>query len=493
MLKKSATYFLTVILFAVILSIPLRSIAQPGSSKQVTAPTFSSSDTMIQQAFQWASAMALSYRGDPADKVGPWYEAALPARDAFCMRDVSHQSIGAEILGMSAENENMFRWFSKSISESKDWCSYWEINKYAVPAPVDYANDKEFWYNLNANFDVLYAQWKLYEWTGNRMYIDDPAVVNFQQRTVNEYIDRWILQADSLISRNPHPNVPVPYDRNNSFHSSRGMPSYSEGAGELIMGVDLVASIQRALLTYARILELKGEKGKAHRYQDKAAAYKNVLEQQWWDNDAQLYHTYYNTDKKFGKQEGETFLLWFDVLTDNQRLEKTVAHIASQKWNAENTSYLPYLFYKFGYWNEAKDYIKILNDPSTERREYPEVSYGVIEGIVHGLMGITPSASKNMLSTLLRDTGSHRYKLSGLQLLKTTVTIEHLNPASTVVSNDGNKGFTWRVCFQGAGKQALVNGKPSKLRLKMRQERQQSISYLDIYVKPGAQIKVELQ
>jgi hypothetical protein len=80
-----------------------------------------------------------------------------------------------------------------------------------------------------------------------------------------------------------------------------------------------------------------------------------------------------------------------------------------------------------------------------------------------------------------------------LQLLKTTVTIEHLNPASTVISNDGNKGFTWRVCFQGPGKQALVNGKPSKLRLKTRQERQQSISYLDIYVKPGAQIKVELQ
>ena len=435
--------------------------------------------------------MALTYRGDPADPVGPWYEAALPARDAFCMRDVSHQSIGAEILGLSAENENMFRWFSKSISESKDWCSYWEINKNAVPAPVDYANDKEFWYNLNANFDVLYAQWKLYEWTGNKMYIDEPAVVNFQQRTVNEYIDRWILQADSLISRHPHPNAPVPYDPSNSFHSSRGMPSYSEGAGELIMGIDLVASIQRALITYAGILSLKGEKEKASHYRDKAATYKQVLEQQWWDNDAQLYHTYYNTDKKFGKQEGETFLLWFDVLTDNHRLKKTIEHIASQKWNAENTSYLPYLFYKFGYWEQAKNYISILNNPATERREYPEVSYGVIEGIIHGLMGVSPSASTNELKTILRGEQTHSYKISGLKLLQTTITLEHSGPRITVIRNDGQTGFKWQAGFPGSHKKALIDGKSTTL--KSRQEHGHIVSYVNTYVKPGTVVKIEVK
>src|SRR5689334_642444 len=112
---KYASAFLKFAL-TLILAVPMYGFAQTNSSQPRTAPEFSSSDTMIQQAYQWASAMALSYRGDPADKVGPWYEAALPARDAFCMRDVSHQSIGAEILGMRAENENMFGWFSKSIS-----------------------------------------------------------------------------------------------------------------------------------------------------------------------------------------------------------------------------------------------------------------------------------------------------------------------------------------------------------------------------------------
>ncbi|MCC6683845.1 MAG: hypothetical protein IT247_02125 [Bacteroidia bacterium] len=73
--------------------------------------SFASSDTAIQNAFHRAKEMALHYKGNPKDSVGPWYEAALPSRYAFCMRDVSHQCIGAEILGMSKENKNMLTLF----------------------------------------------------------------------------------------------------------------------------------------------------------------------------------------------------------------------------------------------------------------------------------------------------------------------------------------------------------------------------------------------
>ena len=49
--------------------------------------------------FEWAKDVSLRYvrQGDP---VGPWYEAALPGRDAFCMRDVSHQVDGSLALGL---------------------------------------------------------------------------------------------------------------------------------------------------------------------------------------------------------------------------------------------------------------------------------------------------------------------------------------------------------------------------------------------------------
>lgn len=140
---------------------------------------FTSSDKVLQKAYEWAKKTALSYSHSDLDPVGFWYEAALPKREAFCMRNVSHQSVGAQILGLQPHNKNMFSLFAKNISEAKDWCSYWEINRYNVPVPADYLNDKEFWYNLNANPDMLQACMKMYDWTGDDDYISSPTFTNF--------------------------------------------------------------------------------------------------------------------------------------------------------------------------------------------------------------------------------------------------------------------------------------------------------------------------
>ena len=59
---------------------------------------FTSSDKKLEETYKWAQQMALSYAHDRNDSVGAWYEAALPQREAFCMRDVSHQTVGAQIL-----------------------------------------------------------------------------------------------------------------------------------------------------------------------------------------------------------------------------------------------------------------------------------------------------------------------------------------------------------------------------------------------------------
>ena len=124
---------------------------------------------------QWAKEKALSYAHDDSDPVGFWYEAALPNREAFCMRDVSHQSVGAEILGLSKHNRNMLLKFAQNISESKDYASYWEIKRYNQPAPVDYESDRDFWYNLPANFDLIFTMNRLFEWTQDSTYIEHPS------------------------------------------------------------------------------------------------------------------------------------------------------------------------------------------------------------------------------------------------------------------------------------------------------------------------------
>jgi len=453
---------------------------------------FSSSDKKMEQAFVWAKSMALHYKGHPNDPVGPWYESALPPRDAFCMRDVSHQSIGAEILGLKLENRNMLTLFASNISASKNWCSYWEINKSGKPAPEDYRNDHEFWYNLPANFDVLYASWRLYLWTGDKYYINNPAFVHFQEKTVKEYINTWVLSADSMLNRPAHPNAPVPFNESDSFHRCRGLPSYSEGVANLKTGADLLAALYRGLLTYSAILAEKGHQKEAALYIHKAEKYRQQLEANWWDEKDKLYYTYYSNDGHFGKDEGETFLLWFDALKDNARVTQTLAHLSSKTWNVENTSYLPLIFYNKGSWDKARDYILYLSDETTARREYPEVSFGVIEGIVQGLMGIAPNARTHSVSTIYKTTDAGNASVSNLPLLNTVVNVAHLDTHQSSLTNSGKQQLKWKAMFYGSYHHAYVDHKLVTIRQETDLQGK-IISFVETAVKPGQQVKVSLK
>ncbi|NRF41915.1 hypothetical protein [Pedobacter foliorum] len=409
--------------------------------------TFTSSDAALQTAFGRAKEMALSYKGKPGDPVGPWYESALPPRSAFCMRDVAHQSIGGEILGLNKENKNMLRLFVSNISASKDWCSYWEINHLGKPAVEDYRNDKEFWYNLNANFDVLTTNWKLYLWTGDEEYIKGAAFENFHEKSVTSFIDSWVLQADSLLSRPTHPNAPVPFNDEDSFHRCRGLPSYSEGVPNIKMGVDLIGAIYRGLMSYASILDVKGKAKEAKLYRKKAAAYQKSIDDLWWNESASLYNTYYSTDHKFGMEEGETFLLWFDALKDGDRKEKTIQHLLSKDWNVENLSYFPLIMYQNGQAEKAYNYMLHLTNPETKRREYPEVSYGVVKGFVEGLMGLEADARFDRITTLYRGKKESISEIKDVPVLKTLITVKHVGNKRSRLTNNGKKKVLWQPRF----------------------------------------------
>lgn len=452
---------------------------------------FISSDKALEQSFNWAKETALHYRGAATDPVGPWYESALPPRSAFCMRDVSHQCIGAEILGLSTENTNMFNLFATNISAAKDWCSYWEINKWDKPAPDDYRNDKEFWYNLPANFDILCASWRLYLWTGNSHYITAPAFVNFQQKTVNQYIKTWVLEPDSLLKRPAHPNTPVPYHEDDAFHRCRGLPSYSEGIKDLKTGADLVAALYRGLLTYAEILRVQKRFKEATFYILKAQKYQARLEADWWSEKDNQYYTYYSNSGQFGMAEGETFLLWFDALTNKTRVDKTLKHVVTSDRNVENMSYYPFLFYKFGEWDKARSYMLYLSAQTTARRDYPEVSYGIIEGVVQGLMGVTPDASTQTLSTIYKTNDNGNAALNQLPLLNTSINLSHLGRQQSVISNTGAQPFKWKAMFYGRYRHALINGKQVAAKC-TKDDCGRVIAFVETRVKAGQKVNVKM-
>jgi hypothetical protein len=445
--------------------------------------SFSSSDSALQTAFYRAREMALHYKGNPGDPVGPWYESALPPRYAFCMRDVAHQALPAEILGMGAANKNMFTLFVKNISASKDWCSYWEINKWGKPAPADYRNDTAFWYNLPANFDILNACWNLYLWTGDKNYTSDPVFENFFDRSANEYIESWTLQADSLLSRPAHPNAGSSFNINDDFHRCRGLPSYSEGVRNMKVGIDLVAAIYRGLLSYAEILKINGKETGAKDLEIRAVPYREHIDTYWWDEAAGRYNTFYSNSGTFGKNEGETFLLWFDALTDSNRKKKTVEHILAGDWNVENMSYFPYILYKNGYWDEALHYIRLLTDTATRRREYPEVSYGVILGFTTGLMGIQPDARFNRVQTIYKTGTIATSSINNVPLLGTMISVTH-SLKKTGFSNTGKQPVIWRAAFYGLHDKIMVDGKIRKTTAG-KDEAGNSFSYVDVKVNGG--------
>ena len=445
---------------------------------------FGSSDTAMTRAFSWAKAQALHYKGKPGDPVGPWYESALPPRDAFCMRDVSHQSVGGAILGLDAENKNMLTLFARNVSEARNWCSYWEINKMGVPAPEDYRSDREFWYNLDANFDVLWATWRLAAWTGDSSYLEDALFRKFQEKTVGPYIESWILQADSLLVRPAHPNAPVPYVDSDAFDRCRGLPSYSEGIPNMKLGVDLVAALYRGLMTYADILRLRGRNADAELYRQKAERYRGRLEGDWWDDSHGRYHAWYSNDGQFGVGEGETFLLWFDALHDTARARRTLDHLASVKWNMENTSYLPFLFYREGYWEAGWRTLLYLSDPGTQRREYPEVSFGVVQGVVMGLMGVDVLPGTRTLSTLYRSSGGGSAWLEDLPVLGTKISLRHMGLLQSSLSNAGSRALVWRAEFSGRHTSATVAGR--KMPMKQQQDKWgHTVSYVEVPVAAG--------
>lgn len=421
---------------------------------------FNSSDKELNTVFEWAKTQAIKYVGDSNDPVGPWYEAALPAREAFCMRDVSHQSIGAEILGLGTQNLNMFLKFAKNISDAKDWCTYWEINRYNQPAPVDYANDKEFWYNLPANFDMVGACWRLYKWTGNENYINDQDFLNFYEKTFNEYIESWQLQADKIMDRPQFMNSPSPFNANNPFHSCRGLPSYVESFQEMTCSADLLASIYYGLNAYSNILKENKQNTIATETIKKAEEYRELFDSKWWNSSEKAYETFLTIQQEFAKGEGETFILWFDIAQQKERIVACINNLQNGTWNVENRSYFPVLFSKYGYLNEAYDEIISLSSPATPRREYPEVSFGVIEGIVSGIMGIEVFAPENQITSCPNLISSVEWTdLKNLKVMETKIDVKHQGKTKTTLCNNGTADVNWKAKFPGQHSSIIVNGK----------------------------------
>jgi hypothetical protein len=421
---------------------------------------FSSPDESLCRTFDWAKEQALAYvfEGDPA---GDWYEAALPNREAFCMRDVSHQAMGAHALGLQCHTLNMLQKFAANISEAKDWCSYWEINRHNRPAPVDYRNDKEFWYNLPANFDILDCCYRMFLWSGDPTYLDDPVFQNFYRRTLHDYIDRWDLAPDRVLTRTRFMNRPG-FDPKDPYQSCRGIPSYDEEEpGQTRLGVDLLAFQAAAYRSYSKMMSTIGEDFLAAEFQERSEATRRLLERIFWDNKGGRFHTLLLTDGRLSSRPGmDIYVLYNDALDSPDKIGRALRSIIERPApNIELRSHYPEVFFRYGAHPEAYELILALSDPRTARREYPEVSFALIGALVNGLMGIRPQTPTGCVGTLSRLTEKTPWaEISHLPTQKNMIRVRHTGRRETRFTNLSGPPLIWIAQFYGEGGDLQVDG-----------------------------------
>jgi hypothetical protein len=450
---------------------------------------FESSDRKLVDGFHWAKAQALAYARTDGS-IGPWYEAALPGRDAFCMRDVSHMSTGAQFLGLGSRTLNMLRRFAKNISASKKWCTWWEITRDNLPAPVDYNNDQDFWYDLPASFDVVDACYRQWIWTGDEAYLDE-VFLNFYQHTVTDYVRAWDRDQNGLLEHL-------------SSDGHMGIATYDEDLGhEVLVGADLVAAQYAAYRDYAAILRVRDQSSEAEKFDGKAAALKSLYNEHWWDAKDDRFFSALGEDGKFhgDLKEGNgrctlELPLYYGLTAAGDKmvaclkmLEKCMeadeAAAGGAIGGVEGRSYMPDIFYLYGRSRDGYSALTAMMDPGLKRREYPEVSFTAIGSLCAGLMGIRVSQSGETIETfpqLTAETGwaaLHRAPVRG-----NAISVQHKANGETTLTNEAGPELEWRAGFPVKSDTLLADGKRTPVQHAIR-EGGGVESYCTLRVKPG--------
>lgn len=444
--------------------------------------TLESSDARLAEVFRWARDQALAYVFD-GDPVGPWYEAALPGREAFCIRDVCHQSIGAQVLGLAAHTKNMLLRFAESISASRDWCGFWEITRDGGPAPVDYASDADFWYNLPANFDLVHACYRQYLWTGDRAYIEHRAFLQLYARTANDYIQRWDRDGDGI------PEHRAEYGR-------RGIASYNEEEAHPMVGGDLLGAQYGALRAYAEVLALRGATEEAGDMLRRAAACQRVYNRDWWNEAGGVFYGYRRQDGSFASKYGHEchFLpLYFGIVDEGAHTAAAVRHLVGHPPDSvERSTYVADILIEYGRADVACALLRETCRADHPRSAYPEVSFCAVGALTKGLCGLAPEAHHRRLRTVSRLRGDdERMTVGGLPVMGNVISVSHEGAVRSRVTNERGADIRWVAGFNGDHDRLAVDGRVVR-DVGRAVQHGQALTFVEVEVPPAGSRTVEV-
>ena len=417
-----------------------------GSRENTASPApgrvqLDSSDSQLNLAFQQAKQRALScvYTGDP---VGEWY-ATRPdgGSNVFCMRDVSHQSAGAAVLGLNRHTANMLRRFAQSVARSRDWCGYWIITKDGFAAPNVYRSDNDFGYCLPANFDVLRTCWRQFRWTGDPGY-QSADFLNFYERTVKDYPATWDQDRDGIMENLRRPRV----------HAS-----YFQREPHFLTAADLFAAQYNGYVTYAAMQESMGREGSlskriAREFRDKADGLRKRFNSEWWNPALNRFYSGMLADRTFGMDlvpECNLYTLLFGIPEDGAKSEAALNTAESDRPQFPGAySYIPEVLYRYDRNERAYKLLLEIAGPDFFGKDVGEVAFAVVGAVATGLMGVAPDASKSTIATLPRLPESLKWaKLTRVPVMRNEIAVEHRGTHESTLTNSAGPELQWKVSF----------------------------------------------
>lgn len=427
--------------------------------------TFTSSDPILQAGFVWAKAQALGYAHHGEDPVGLWYEAALPGRDAFCIRDAAHQRAGAAVLGLQGHTYNMFCKFAESIHPARDYCMYWEIDKKDRPVAVDYTDDSDFWYNLPANFDLLQACHAEALWTGDMRYLEEPCFRRLEALSFGEYIAVWDRNSDGIPEGRPQ-------------DGRRGIASYNEMGNPPLIAGDLLGAMFAAYIA-------AGQK-------EKALVLRGHYLQEWYNGKRERFYGAKNRHGRFIKKycrEGNFLPVHFGLLDGTPYLQRSLKDIrAHGPANVEAKTYFPQMYYGRGFETDALRELHELCSPALKRREYPEVSFAVVGTLINQYLGLTVP-EPGLLQTLSGVAQGDWAQAEDIPVLGAEIFLRQEGQHMT--SLQAGAELRWRACFLGAYDTLTCNGEPLPVQ-HMLDAIGRTVSFVETQVAAGEEMKLNV-
>jgi hypothetical protein len=226
----------------------------------------------------------------------------------------------------------------------------------------------------------------------------------------------------------------------------------------------LLASEYRAIQSFHEIAANPSDRKLAQEMQPTADAIQSLLERVAWSKTQNHYLGTIGADLT-GTGSGDALVLYFNAAKNPGHIRGALDYLSSpQYWqhiNIEEESYVPLTLFRYGRNDAAYQVLANLSSPQKARREYPEVSYSVIEALVSGVMGVQPAHEDDAFDVLTLSrlpTDHDRATLSAISIRKNQLEITHTGISSTRLKNMSGPPVRWRAAFPGAALRLHVDG-----------------------------------